>query len=92
MEAVKMKYNGKYGYGKIGSFPITSKTPHNRILKEISETLINKMRKQRKAEGTQFIIETYITKDYGLLEMIKDTNGKIYGFDHGSCSAWGFQK
>lgn len=85
-----MKYNGEFGYGSIGSFKITPDTKHSRILKEISERFINKMRNQRKTVGTQFIIETYITKDYGQLEMIKDTNGKIYGYDHGSCTAWGF--
>lgn len=85
------KYNGEHGYGRIGSFDITPETNPNSIVKHMSEVFINKMRNLSVSnKEIKFNPYTYITKDHGEQELIKDTNGKVYGYDHGSCNAWGF--
>jgi hypothetical protein len=84
------KYNGEHGYGRIGSFSITPETNPNNIVKHISEVFKTKMRNHSATNKIKFNPYTYITKDHGEIEIIKDNNGKVYGYDHGSCNAWGF--
>ena len=87
-----LAYDGSQGYGRIGDFKITAQTKLSVIVREISPSLMNLMKKHTKATGTKFNPWRYVTKDHGQLEIIYDDNGEQYGFDHGSYASWGFKK
>lgn len=85
-----VSYDGSQGYGRIGNFAITAETNPRSIIKHISPELNNLIRKHFKAVGVKFNPYTYTTVTDGMIEIIKDDNGKVYGYDHGSYSSWGF--
>lgn len=83
-------YDGKYGYGSIGNVIIKPDWKISEIERHISERFRNLIKKAYFEKGIEFIPYTYSTIDHGMIEQVKDINGKIYGYDHGSCSSWGF--